>query len=45
MKMTLKSNGYNWDYESAMESREAPTGTPPTYSDSGSGSCHGRQSD
>jgi hypothetical protein len=42
MKLTLKNNGYNWDYQSALESREAPAGTPPTYSDTGSGTCHGQ---
>jgi hypothetical protein len=41
MKLTLKPNGYAWDYQSAMESPSAPAGTPPTYSDSGSGECNG----
>lgn len=41
MRLRLKPDGYDWDYESAMESREAPAGTPATYSDSGSGRCNG----
>jgi hypothetical protein len=41
MKLTLKPGGYAWDYESAMESPEAPAGTLATYGDTGSGSCHG----
>jgi acid phosphatase type 7 len=44
MKLTLRPDGYDWDYESAMESPAAPAGTPPTYSDSGSGSCNGNGS-
>lgn len=44
MKLTLRPNGYSWDYESAMESPEAPAGTPVTYSDTGSGSCHNERS-
>jgi acid phosphatase type 7 len=40
MKLTLHPHGYDWDYESAMESPTAPAGTPATYSDSGSGRCH-----
>jgi hypothetical protein len=31
MKLTLKANGYAWDYQSALESPSAPAGTPPTY--------------
>jgi hypothetical protein len=41
MKLTLHPHGYSWDYESALESPTAPAGTPASYSDSGSGSCHG----
>ncbi len=40
MKLTLEHNGYDWDYQSAMESPTAPAGTPPTYSDTGSASCN-----
>lgn len=43
MKLTLQPDGYKWDYQSAMESREAPAGTPATYSDSGSAACNGPQ--
>jgi acid phosphatase type 7 len=41
MKLTLKPDGYDWDYQSAMESPTAPAGTPPTYGDTGSGACMG----
>ena len=41
MKLTLLPDGYNWDYESALLSPSAPVGTPATYSDTGSGRCHG----
>ena len=40
MKLTLRPDGYAWDYQSALESPTAPAGTPPTYSDSGSGTCN-----
>ena len=40
MKLVLHPHGYGWDYESALESPMAPAGTPPTYSDAGSGTCH-----
>ena len=40
MKLVLHPRGYTWDYESALESPTAPAGTPPTYSDAGSGTCH-----
>ena len=40
MKLILKSDGYEWNYQSAMESPSAPAGTPPAYSDSGSGRCN-----
>ena len=45
MKLVLKPNGYDWDYQSALESPSAPAGTPATYTDSGSGSCNGPQGD
>ena len=41
MKFTLGPGWYKWDYESAMESPTAPSGTPPTYSDTGAGVCNG----
>jgi hypothetical protein len=41
MKLTLKPNGYDWNYASAMLSPTAPAGTNPTYTDTGSGSCQG----
>lgn len=43
MKFTLKPEGYAWNYQSAMESPSAPTGTPATYSDTGSGRCNSSQ--
>jgi acid phosphatase type 7 len=39
MKLTLRPEGYAWNYQSAMKSPEAPAGTPASYSDAGSGSC------
>ena len=41
MKLTLQPFGYQWDYESAMESPTAPSGTPASYGDTGSGVCNG----
>ncbi|MDQ6777421.1 MAG: metallophosphoesterase [Actinomycetota bacterium] len=41
MKLTLGSDWYRWDYESALESPTAPTGAPPSYSDTGIGRCNG----
>jgi hypothetical protein len=35
MKLTLKPDGYDWDYESATP------GSPGAYSDTGSGRCNG----
>jgi hypothetical protein len=40
MKLTLEHNGYDWDFQSAMESPTAPAGSAPTYSDTGSASCN-----
>jgi hypothetical protein len=40
MKLTLHSGGYSWDYESALLSPTAPAGTPASFSDTGSASCH-----
>jgi hypothetical protein len=42
MTLTLRHDSYSWDFESALENPSAPTGTAPTYSDTGSGRCHGR---
>jgi hypothetical protein len=41
MKLTLGSDGYRWDFQSALESPTAPAGTPPTYSDTGTAGCNG----
>ena len=41
MKLTLFSDGYHWDFESAMRSPSAPAGTAPTYSDTGTAACNG----
>jgi Calcineurin-like phosphoesterase len=40
MKLTLKPDGYDWDYESALLNPDAPGGTPASYSDTGSGRCN-----
>lgn len=40
MKLVLGPDGYQWDYQSALESPTAPAGTPATYSDSGIGRCN-----
>jgi hypothetical protein len=40
MKLRLKPDGYEWDYQSAMENPTAPAGTSPTYSDTGNGTCN-----
>ncbi len=40
MGLTLKDNGYAWDFESALKDPAQTTG-PATYSDKGTGSCHG----
>jgi hypothetical protein len=41
MALTLGEHGYAWDYESALLAPVAPGGTAPSYSDTGSASCHG----
>ncbi|HTW23640.1 MAG TPA: metallophosphoesterase [Candidatus Baltobacteraceae bacterium] len=41
MALTLDPDGYQWDYESALEAPVAPAGTPATFSDKGSAACHG----
>jgi hypothetical protein len=38
MALTLNEHGYKWDFESALELPGAPAGT---YSDKGTGTCHG----
>jgi hypothetical protein len=45
MKLTLKPDGYAWDYESALLNPAAPAGTPATYGDTGTGVCNGLESD
>jgi hypothetical protein len=41
MKLTLFSDGYHWDFESAMRSPSAPNTAPPSWSDSGTAACNG----
>jgi acid phosphatase type 7 len=41
MALTLNPDGYAWDYESALEAPVAPAGSPASYSDKGSATCHG----
>jgi len=41
MKLTLKPDSYEWDYESALLNPDAPAGTAPSYQDAGSASCNG----
>ena len=41
MKFTLNDNSYSWDFESALKNPSAPAGTPSSYSDTGSATCHG----
>jgi hypothetical protein len=45
LKLTLKSNGYDWDYESALLNPQAPAGTAASYSDTGSGTCRGGENE
>ncbi len=40
MGLTLKQNGYAWNFQSALKDPAQTTG-PASYSDSGVGSCHG----
>ncbi len=42
MKLTLANGRYEWDYESAMKSPDAPATEPAIYSDVGRADCHGR---
>lgn len=44
MKLTLRPDRYAWDYESALQSPTTPAAAPPTYSDTGSGTCNGQSS-
>ena len=41
MKLTLSPYRYSWDFESVLKGAGAPAGAPATYSDTGSGTCHG----
>jgi acid phosphatase type 7 len=41
MALTLNRDSYGWDFESALRNPTAPAGTPASYSDSGTGRCHG----
>ena len=41
MALTLGSNGYKWDFESALEAPLAGAPASPTFSDTGSAVCHG----
>jgi len=41
MTLTLNRDSFSWDFESALRNPAAPAGTPASYSDSGSGRCHG----
>ena len=41
MALTLDPNGYQWNYQSALQFPGAPAGTPATFTDSGSAACHG----
>ena len=41
MTLTLNRNSYSCDFESALRNPGAPAGTPASYSDTGSGTCHG----
>jgi len=42
MRLTLHRDSYDWDYESAMKSPDAPAGEAASFSDTGSARCHGR---
>lgn len=41
MGLTLNENGYAWNFESALKDPAQTTG-PATFSDKGSGACHGQ---
>lgn len=43
MGLTLAPNGYAWDFESALKDPAQPSG-PPSFSDKGFATCHGRPS-
>lgn len=42
MRLTLRPRSYDWDYESAIRSPTATASEPSTYTDTGSGRCHGQ---
>jgi acid phosphatase type 7 len=41
MALRLHPNGYEWDFESALEAPLVGAPASPNYSDKGSGTCHG----
>ena len=41
MKLTLHRDSYDWDYESALKSPDAPAGEAASFRDKGSARCHG----
>ena len=41
MKFKVFSDGYTWDYQSALRNPSAPAGTPNSHSDSSFGTCNG----
>ena len=41
MALTLDSNGYKWDFVSALEAPLAGAPASPMFTDTGSGTCHG----
>jgi hypothetical protein len=41
MKLTLRRDSYDWDYESAMKSPDAPASEAASFRDTGSARCHG----
>jgi hypothetical protein len=41
MALTLGPNGYEWNFQSALEAPVAPAGSPTTFNDTGFGTCHG----
>lgn len=41
MTLTLDSNGYKWDFESALEAPLAGAPASPSFKDQGVGTCHG----
>jgi acid phosphatase type 7 len=41
MALRLDEHGYEWYYKSALQAPVAPAGSPATFTDAGSGTCHG----